>query len=298
MVRLIKRTKVMSMHHFQLPIHSLPLVRETGYMYDTNGEFTHPNRKMEKIHVFVFVVEGCIYVCENGVEYSVKKGSYLFLRKNNTHWGTKHYHPGTKWFYIHFYEAPTVIGDKPEYNHLTQTSLIYEDVYDSKISFPIHGEITNVEYMAAKLQKLVSMYEQPLPMRPLHLSIAAYQFFTELYSNQLEKNQEANKHYVVNQMIDLMRNSKHNLTGEEIAETLGMNYAYLSTLFKKQTGMSVKRFQNELLIEKAIEMFKKKEGNVSEVSDALGFSNPFYFSRVFKKVTGVPPTTYINERFY
>jgi YesN/AraC family two-component response regulator len=56
-------------------------------------------------------------------------------------------------------------------------------------------------------------------------------------------------------------------------------------------------YQNELLIEKAIDMFKKNDGNVSEVSDALGFSNPFYFSRVFKKITGVSPTTYINENY-
>jgi YesN/AraC family two-component response regulator len=74
-----------------------------------------------------------------------------------------------------------------------------------------------------------------------------------------------------------------------------MNYAYLSSLFRKETGKSITQFKNELLIEKAITKLKNEAVNISEVSDDLGFSNPFYFSRVFKKVTGVSPTTYLNE---
>ncbi|MFC0272769.1 helix-turn-helix domain-containing protein [Metabacillus herbersteinensis] len=287
------------MHSINLNSYSLPLVCDIGYIQDKYGIYRHPDRKMEKIHVFIFVIEGSIHVFEDDTEYRINAGSYLFLRKNISHWGGELYMPGTKWYYIHFYDSPqNEVKEDEEYKYYPRSSMIYEDTYSTKISLPKQGTVYNSDYIITKLKNIVSLYENPHPLRPLQLSLLTYQFFIELYSSHLEEQQESKKHYIVNQMIKLLRTSESNkLTGEEIASTLGMNYAYLCTLFKKETGRSVKRYQNELLIEKAIEMFKKNAGNVSEVSNALGFSNPFYFSRVFKGITGVPPTTYINENY-
>lgn len=290
---------MIDLHTIILNSYSIPLVRDVGYIHDQKGIYGHPVRKMEKIHVFVFVIEGSIHVYEDGTEYRINAGSYLFLRKNISHWGGELYKPGTKWYYIHFYDSPqNEITEEVEYMYFPHSSMIYEDTYSTKMSLPKHGTVYNADFMKTKLKNLVSLYENPHPLRPLQLSLLTYQFFIELYSSHLEERKETKKHYIVNQMVKLLRTTENKkLTGEEIANTLGMNYAYLSTLFKKQTGRSVSMYQNELLIEKAIDMFKKNDGNVSEVSDALGFSNPFYFSRVFKKITGVSPTTYINENY-
>ncbi len=289
------------MNSIVLTSYSLPLIRDIGYMEDLTGIQRHPDRKMKDIHVFVFVKEGKIQVFEDGEEYQLEAGSYLFLRKNIEHWGKHPYSPGTKWYYIHFYDSPinqTGEGEK-EYGYYPNASLIYEDTYMTKLTLPKRGNVLNTEYTAAKLKQLVLLYESPQPLRPLQLSLQTFQFFIELYSSHLDENRKSKKHFIVNQMIELLRSSPTDkISGEEIAHSLGMNYSYLSTLFREQTGKSVNRFQNELMIEVAIEMFKKNEGNVSEVSDSLGFSNPFYFSRVFKKITGVSPTNYLNNYRY
>jgi YesN/AraC family two-component response regulator len=163
---------------------------------------------------------------------------------------------------------------------------------------PKYGKVVSPDFLMTKLKTLVALYETQHPLRPIQLSLSIYQLFTDIYSDYIEEQNNTKKHVVVNQMIKILKNSHdEKLTGEEIADMLGMNYAYLCTLFKKHTGKSVKRYQNELLIEKAVEMIKTNAGNVSEISDALGFSNPFYFSRVFKKITGVSPTTFINENY-
>ncbi|MBM7603851.1 AraC-like DNA-binding protein [Metabacillus crassostreae] len=287
------------MNSIKLNSYSLPLIRDIGYIHDSIGIFRHPDRKMKKINVFIYVVEGSIHVIEEGSEYRINKGSYLFLRKNKSHWGGDLYKPGTKWFYIHFYDSPPSesLIEEVEYKYYPQSSLINEDTYHTSLSLPKHGTVTNDNYTESKLKNLVALYDNPHPLRPLQLSVQTYQFFIDLFSNHIEDQQESKNNYIVNQMIKILRTSENKLTGEAVATSLGMNYAYLSTIFKKQTGRSVNVYQNELLIEKAIEMFKKNEGNVSEVSDALGFSNPFYFSRVFKRITGVAPTTYINENY-
>lgn len=60
-------------------------------------------------------------------------------------------------------------------------------------------------------------------------------------------------------MVKLLHeNEDQKLTGDQIANAMGMNYSYLSSLFKNHTGKSVTQYQNEILIEKAIQLFKKK----------------------------------------
>jgi AraC-like DNA-binding protein len=288
------------MHTIHLNSYSLPLVRELGFMQDEKGIFRHPDRKMKNIHVFVFVIKGSIHVIEDETEYRVTKGEYLFLRKNVSHWGGDFYEPGTSWFYIHFYDSPGNYRNdsETEFKYFPNSSLIYEDTYETKLSLPKYGKVLSPDFLLAKLKTLVTLYETPHPLRPIQLSLSTYQLFTDIYSDYIEEQNNTNKHVVVNQMIKILKNGHdEKLTGEEIADMLGMNYAYLCTLFKKHTGKSVKRYQNELIIEKAVEMFKRNAGNVSEISDALGFSNPFYFSRVFKKITGVSPTTFINDNY-
>ncbi|MFC4323801.1 AraC family transcriptional regulator [Litchfieldia salsa] len=285
------------MNQVKLNSYSLPLVRDMGYMKDMSGTQLHPARKMERVNVFVFVEEGCIYVNEDGQNYQIEAGSYLFLRRNIAHAGTKTYEKGTKWYYIHFYEPPQYHSTLSDYKHFSESSMILEEVYLSQLVLPKYGQVNNPAYIISKLKALLACYKNPNPLRPIQLSILAHQFFVELYGNHLE-NENSNRHHIVNQMIAILRDSKEKrITGEQLANELGMNYAYLCTLFKEHTGKSVKRFQNELLIEQAIDLLIHSNSNVSEVSDALGFSNPFYFSRVFKRVTGLSPSLYLKEQY-
>ncbi|MBO1510230.1 helix-turn-helix domain-containing protein [Metabacillus bambusae] len=288
------------MHEVTLFSNSLPLIREIGHMWDDEGTSGHPDRLMENIHVFVYVKKGTIQVIEDEVEYQLNGGSYLFLRKNVPHWGNTLYSPGTEWYYIHFYDSlqQENMDETSEYSHYQQSSLILEATYHSHIKLPKQGKVLNPEYTELHLKKLNEDYMSPHPIRPLYLSVMTYQFFIDLYANRLEESKKTKQHRIVGKMIELFSNTaSKKLSSKEIASMLGMNYAYLSTLFKKETGKSITQFQDELLIEKAITKLKKESVNISEVSNALGFSNPFYFSRVFKKVTGVSPTIYLNQTY-
>jgi len=50
-----------------------------------------------------------------------------------------------------------------------------------------------------------------------------------------------------------------------------------------------------LKIEKAKQLIREKEFNFTQISDMLAFSNPLYFSRVFRRVTGMSPREYLNS---
>ncbi len=286
------------MNEVSLYTNTLPLIREIGHMWDEEGILGHPIRLMETLNVFIYVKKGNIQVFEDGIEYNLQGGSYLFLKKNIPHWGSKLYSPGTDWFYIHFYDSFDYVNieSSEEYSKYQHSTLIMEETYLSRMTLPKTGTVKNPEYTELQLKKLCDEYLSPHSLRPLTASSLTYQFFIDLYSKKLEESNKSKQHRIVGKMIDLFRHtSSKKLSSKEITESIGMNYAYLSTLFRKETGKSITQFQDELLIEKAIKLLKEESINISEVSDSLGFSNPFYFSRVFKKVTGVSPTTYLNE---
>lgn len=85
---------------------------------------------------------------------------------------------------------------------------------------------------------------------------------------------------------------KERITLGQAAEALNISQGYLSTAFKKQTGESFTNYVSAVKIEKAKELIAGHQYMMYEVSDMLGFDTPFYFSKVFKKVTGLSPKEY------
>ena len=81
------------------------------------------------------------------------------------------------------------------------------------------------------------------------------------------------------------------------AQSLHLSYSYLSTLFKNEIGMTFKEYLNVVRIRNACELLKKKNCLVGEVAELVGYSNPYYFSKVFKKSTGYSPAEY-RKRFF
>jgi two-component system response regulator YesN len=56
--------------------------------------------------------------------------------------------------------------------------------------------------------------------------------------------------------------------------------------------MSPTEYRTQMKIERAKDLMERGEYSVAELSDVLGFNDPSYFWRVFKKVTGMNPTDY------
>lgn len=74
-----------------------------------------------------------------------------------------------------------------------------------------------------------------------------------------------------------------------LAERLGCNADYLSHLFQTKAGMGLTEFINNRRIQVAVNLLDAENLNISEVAYACGYSDPGYFSRVFRKITGKAP---------
>lgn len=77
-----------------------------------------------------------------------------------------------------------------------------------------------------------------------------------------------------------------------LSRELGTSVSYLSRIFKESTGETIIRTINSKKIEMAKEYLKRTDLKVYEVADILGFENVTYFSKFFKKHTGMSPKEY------
>ncbi|MCL2031076.1 MAG: AraC family transcriptional regulator [Oscillospiraceae bacterium] len=80
------------------------------------------------------------------------------------------------------------------------------------------------------------------------------------------------------------------LTLSAAAETTGLTPAYFGTLFKQATGMTFRQYLTAIRLNQAENMLRHSGYSVNEAAQECGFSDLFYFSRVYKRVKGVPPS--------
>jgi two-component system response regulator YesN len=82
------------------------------------------------------------------------------------------------------------------------------------------------------------------------------------------------------------------ITLNSTAEAAQVSTAYLSRLFSEQLRTGFSDYLTELRIEKAEKLLRETRMNIKEVSFASGFQDPNYFSKIFRKVTGMLPSAF------
>jgi AraC-like DNA-binding protein len=80
------------------------------------------------------------------------------------------------------------------------------------------------------------------------------------------------------------------LSIDSLDDVLGGGHARLNEVFKNYTGMTPYQYFIQLKIHRAKELLGLGRYSVKEIAFTLGFSDPYYFSRLFKKKTGIAPS--------
>lgn len=94
-------------------------------------------------------------------------------------------------------------------------------------------------------------------------------------------------------MIDYTENHyREDISIQDLADHCSINANYASQLFKHETGTSFISFLTALRMEHAEWLLSHTADPVFQIAAAVGYSDYFYFARVFKKVKGYTPTSY------
>jgi AraC-like DNA-binding protein len=93
----------------------------------------------------------------------------------------------------------------------------------------------------------------------------------------------------------LEANLQNRLTIEEICRANLVGRSQLQKIFRDENQCGVIDYFSHLKIEKAKQLIRENRDNFTQISDALGYTSIHYFSRQFKKITGMSPSEYASS---
>ena len=100
---------------------------------------------------------------------------------------------------------------------------------------------------------------------------------------------EAAKTYIQN-------NYSKDISLDEVSQAVNISPYYFSKIFKEDVGEGFVEYLTKIRMEKAKELLTTTEYSMKEICSMVGYADPNYFSRSFKKNVGVTPTEYKCER--
>lgn len=81
-----------------------------------------------------------------------------------------------------------------------------------------------------------------------------------------------------------------------VAEYVGVNRSYLTTIFKEKMCMSPQEYLMQVRMSKAIRLLEESDLPINRIAQGIGYSNPLTFSKIFKQKYGVSPENYRKKQ--
>ncbi|MGL4606600.1 MAG: helix-turn-helix domain-containing protein [Eubacteriaceae bacterium] len=105
--------------------------------------------------------------------------------------------------------------------------------------------------------------------------------------------------YLINQAIEHTRtNYMNKITLQKMSDYLHVSDSYLSKLFKEETGISFTQYLNEIRINRSKDLLQNTKMTIVDIALYVGYEDQSYFTKVFKKITGVTPKKYQSRKIY
>ena len=277
-----------------LPIDRLPLVSLCDDLWTEDG-FVHPDRVMD-VNVLLYVREGEFEIYEEGECFTVPAGSVFFLKQGLHHWGRKRCPRGTRWFFVHFHLPEQVADPAAE---LRAEDFAYVEGSGSGqtpagyVPIPKLVELPPKSMLVTRFESLLSMYRSSDPQERAYMNAFLYRLLLDIRYEAEAARPVAPQTLRTRLLKQLMENLVSSpFSAREVEERMGLSYKHLSFCFKEETGMTLQEYHTKLRMERAALLLRRGGLSIRQISEQLGFAEPFYFTTVFKKQMGCCPSEY------
>ncbi len=256
-----------------------PLVKglyltDVGFFPKARNHYRERENGIEE-YILIYCIngKGKIYVDNNEFQLKSHEAFCIPRRKRHRYYADKK----DPWsiFWVHFK------GENTAYYPL-------EDCQITGITSS-HGEQRIVTLFDVLFRALERNYTQG---NFIYISQVLSLILSEIYYREkVDEVSKQNRHMTA--VIRYMyKNLNKNLTLTALAEEMQLSKSYLNAIFKKYAEKAPIDFFINLKMQEACKLFKSTDMLVAEVGRSLGYDDPYYFSRIFKKTIGVSPKEY------
>lgn len=144
-------------------------------------------------------------------------------------------------------------------------------------------------------EKILNIYHSGHAHKMLVQTAAAmHQLLGDLYGQICNRGiaQETPQARIERTIAEVRHNLGMHVSIHELAAIANMSDAYYAQQFRRHTGESPRSYFNKLRIQAACEYLVKTSAKVETIAHMVGYEDPFYFCRLFKRVAGKTPTAY------
>ena len=267
--------------------------------------FLHHRRNFA-YHVLILVTEGTLFIHANNAAHKVGAGQYIFLRAGEEHFGERPSEGKLSYLWVHFQaDAPmeelrgktvpepapappqaATVGQESALPYAAEEAYMYQ--------FPETGHLPDMGRAAQLFRQLMDVsfeegaYTQNMSDYAMSLLLMEISRGYAQPAGAPDKLPEA----VISAREWIKNHYYHPFEVSELAEILGYRADYLSSLFKRQMGVSIVRYANQIRIRTAKTLLSNYDVTIKEAAYSCGFSDEKYFMKVFKQMEGITPAQY------
>lgn len=272
----------------------------TIHYFEYMNNFSFPG-ETHNFWEFLYVDKGEVIVTAGSRQLSLKKDDVIFHRPEEFH----ALHSNGKVApnlvvisfectsaFMNFFADRTMSVTESERNLLAQIILEARALFDTPIDDPYVTRMERVEKPPFGCEQMIKIHlEQFL--------IQLARRYSNLYQNPKEtrilrqKSDNDDLHACILNYLEARLNTQ--VTIEQICRDNLIGRSQLQKLFRDKNNCGIIHCFSTMKIDAAKEMIRTRQLNFTQIADALGYTSVHYFSRQFKKLTGMTPSEYSSS---
>lgn len=238
-------------------------------LFKSDGTWCHPRRIIDTYEI-IFMYEGTAYICEDGIEYTLRKNDILLLTPGKEHYGFRQSEEYVSFSWLHYRSTHKDYTDFTKYFH-TPNPYGLKTLFSQclhTVNTPAYNSICADLYTALIVEEILSIV----------------------------KTNSRSQNYLASQIWEYVRiNIEKDLSVKTVAEHFGYHENHISRIFKGAYGILLKTYIAKQRIEYARNLLHTTLYTVKQISQMLSFKSENHFIKFFKYHTKITPSEYRNS---
>jgi YesN/AraC family two-component response regulator len=225
----------------------------------------------------LYIAAGKAFFSINGTIIEVSEGNMVLYPPHTPQQYAYYINHKPEVYWLHFTGSES--GTLTEEAGFNESPILYTGI-SSRYQELFLSVIQEIQLTRPSFEELAALY-----LKQIFLLLKRIREEGGFKKTEIQKEMEKTVRY-------FHENLASNIEIEAYARQLHMSTCWFIRSFKEYSGMPPGRYLTDIRIKKAKELLESTDYSIGEIGGIIGYENPLYFSRIFKKTAGVSPAEY------
>lgn len=260
-------------------------ITDLGFYPHAEYHYVHrPKGANEWVMIFCTNGEGTVESKDNS--WKMNRGSIIIMPPNQEH--TYYASKDKPWdiFWVHF--TGTMVKEylSPSYNFKPEFRYLNENSEDSN------------NYLMSLFWQMIQALSSGFSFEAIFYDsqvLGTLLSYIILHTKLPQDNKTMGNEHLTKAIQYIYDNLDRPISLKDLTNYLGVSVSYLSRIFKKNLDMGANEFITSIKVKQASHYLQNTNLSIQQIAQSLGYSDPYYFSRTFKKFYHVSPAHFRKQ---